>query len=112
MESVEALPVDRATSDERAKDKVTQADSPMAEFMDNLHPKAFNYVHGTPGEDPNHRYAGVMAQSVERSPVGKTIVEDTPDGKQLDIRHGFGTALAALGNLNQRMRQLEGVKRK
>lgn len=80
------------------------------QFMDTLKPYAFNYKAGTPGEDPKQRYAGVMAQDVEKSPMGATFVKDTPQGKKLDIQHGFGTALAALGDLNQRLKQVEGSK--
>lgn len=96
------------TSDRTTKEGAALSNGPVASFMDHLQPYSFNYKPGVPGEDPNHRYAGVMAQDVEKSPMGKTIVENTADGKKLDVQHGFGTALAALGNLNDRLKQLEG----
>ncbi len=99
-----------AVSDERAKTDAKHA--APADFMDHLEPYAFNYKRGVPGEDPSQRRYGVMAQDVEKSPMGASFVEDTPEGKQLDIKHGFGTTLAALGNLHDRLKALESRKGK
>lgn len=81
-----------------------------AQFLDTLKTSAYNYKPGS-GEDPNVRRFGPMAQEVEKTPMGASIVQDTPNGKVLDTTHGFGVALGALGNLNDRMRLLEKGKR-
>lgn len=80
----------------------------MDRFLGDLKPYEFRYKHGIPGENPNKNYVGVMAQDAERTKAGSSFVLDGPDGlKRLDAGHGFGTALAAMGRLNERLERLE-----
>lgn len=104
-------------SDKRAKKPPTsgpRAGIPEADprdmdrFLGDLRPYEFRYKKGIPGEDPNKNYVGVMAQDAERTKAGSSFVVDGPDGlKRLDAGHGFGTALAAMGRLNERLERLE-----
>jgi len=100
------------TSDKTTKEGAALGQTEPAKFMDHLKPYAFNYKPGVNGEDPSDRHFGVMAQDVAKSPMGASIVDRGPQGLQLDTKHGFGTALAALGNLNARLRELEGKRGK
>jgi len=80
-------------------------------FLEDLEGYRYRYRHGT-GEDPNRDRVGVMAQDLERDPVGSTFVTDASDGyKRIELDKGFGTALAALGRLNERVNSLERGRR-
>lgn len=89
-------------SDRRAKDDISPADADMRKFLDDLQAYQFRYK-GQPGI-----HYGVMAQDAERSPVGSTFVEHGPGGiKTLDPNQGFGAVLAALANINERLKGVE-----
>lgn len=51
--------------------------------------------------------AGVMAQDLERDPVGNDVVTDTPAGKALDRDKAIGLALAAIAKADKRIARLE-----
>lgn len=66
-------------------------------FLDHLMPRSFNWK--DPHDAPNPGAAtgtnlGVYAQDIEKTPMGKTMVQDTPQGKTLDL-HALTGALAA-----------------
>ena len=94
-------------SDERGKTPPRGASSEASQFAGNLHGYEFRYKPGVAGEDPSHERYGVMAQDVERTPMGRSFVVDTPGGKMLDIKHGFGASLAVHGDHERRLRALE-----
>jgi hypothetical protein len=95
-------------SDERNKKNIQPADIDIQEFLNKISPKTYEYKHPEePGTAPGQRY-GVVAQDLEKSDAGKSIVHDTSNGKILDTTQGFGLVLAALANLNERMKKFEG----
>lgn len=94
-----------AASDERMKKDVENFDP--SEFLDSLIPVKFKYK--DPQKHGRGEFGGVMAQDVEKTPEGAALVEDKPDGKYLDSAHGFGTVLAALGNMHDRLKKVEGA---
>ena len=53
-----------------------------ARMMEQLQPYSFNYKPGVPGEDPNQRNYGIMAQDLEKSPMGRSLVRGTPSTRQ------------------------------
>lgn len=85
----------------KKKDVADVPANDLEEFMASLDPKSFKY------KDPNQPGAsggdnvGVMAQDVEKTPIGKTAVTDTPDGKAIDIKKLMGVVLAAIAELHQ-----------
>jgi hypothetical protein len=56
------------------------------------------------------RHYGVMAQDLEKDPVGKSMVMNTPKGKMVHSGLGFGAVLAAAKNLHDRLKAIETVK--
>lgn len=92
-------------SDERLKKDVTDARSEIDAVLDALSPKSYSYKDEKHGKG---RRAGIMAQDLERSPAGKRVVEDRPDGKMLDVNKALSLALASSARLNERVRKLEG----
>jgi len=91
-------------SDERLKGDVSDASKEIDDLLDKLSPKAWNYRDAKHGAG---RWSGVMAQDAERSAAGRRIVQETPDGKALDVKKTLSTALAAVARLNTRLRAVE-----
>ena len=98
-----------ARSDEKKKKDVTTSQPSLQEFLNNL--EAFKYDYKNPDMDGHGKQFGVMAQDIEKSPVGASFVIDTPRGKMVDYGKGFGVILAAQSMLNERLNKLEGGKR-
>lgn len=89
-------------SDERVKKDIAPADKPIENFMGALNAESFKYK-----GDEKQNY-GVMAQDMEKTPVGKSLISRDPQGvKNINTIQGFGTVLAGLSNLNERIRKLE-----
>jgi hypothetical protein len=87
-------------SDKKAKNNVSDlSDDVLDEFLDSLSPKAFNYK-----GDPSPR-VGVIAQDVEQSPMGKTMVVEMDGGlKGLDRDDVIGALLGAVSLLHRRQK--------
>jgi hypothetical protein len=95
-------------SDENAKTNIKDAENPanaVEAFVKAIKPYMYEYKnskHGT-GEK-----MGVMAQDLEKSEVGKTMVDKAPDGtKIVDTNKALGPILAALADLNKKVEKLE-----
>lgn len=73
--------------------------------MDGVRPRQFEYRAQT-GLDTRPR-AGILAQDLERTPLGRSIVRETPRGKALDVGQLSGANAAMIGRLNERLRKLE-----
>jgi hypothetical protein len=94
-------------SDKNAKKNITDGTNAIEDFLDKLHSANYEY------KDPNHSpgiNTGVIAQDVEKSHVGKNMVSETPEGKQIDVKKGVAAMMAATANLHHRLRKLEGSK--
>jgi hypothetical protein len=93
-----------AFSDERLKKNVKPAGHKLYAFLDKLGSHEYSYKdpkHGTPRISP-------MAQELEKSDLGKSMVTEAPEGKQVDYAKGFGTMLASQAALHKRLKKLEG----
>ncbi len=75
-------------------------------MLDQVQPYSYSYKPGS-GEDPNRLRYGVMAQDLQKSPMGATLVEETPHGKAIDSGKAAGVNLAALADLHQRVKAIE-----
>lgn len=92
-------------SDERAKENVKDANDDIEEFLGSIEPKSFDYKkkYGDKG------YTGFMAQDIERSRTGRQMVAEGKDGlKRFDTGRALMAAMAGLGNLNRRLKAVEG----
>jgi len=95
-------------SDERLKKDVKPAGRDVRAFLDALDAESYRYKN--PGRDGKGEKVGVMAQDLEKTKSGKSMVEDTPDGKHVNFQRGLAVILAAVADLNKRTKQLEGGK--
>ena len=95
-------------SDKNAKTNITDGDSEVRAMLDAL--KAHDFTYKNPdqaGAAPGKR-TGVFAQDLEKSAAGSALVKNTPNGKEIDSPQAIGAMLAALAELNSRVKRVEG----
>lgn len=93
-----------AASDKRLKEDVRSGEVDIEAFLDSLTGYSYKYKNPKFGQG---KQVGVMAQDLEQTPVGKQAVEDTAEGKMVDYGKLQAAQMAALANLNERLRKIE-----
>ena len=94
-----------AASDIRAKTNISSGTGEVEAFLDALN--EYKYEYKDPRGDQAGMFLGVMAQDLEKTPMGASFVKDTPAGKQVDYGHGLAAILASQANIHDRLRHLE-----
>ena len=94
-----------AVSDVKAKTNISPGAGQVEAFLDALN--EYKYEYKDPHGDQAGMFVGVMAQDLEKTPMGASFVKDTPRGKQVDYGHGLAAILASQANIHDRLRQLE-----
>jgi hypothetical protein len=79
--------------------------TPIDDFLSKLKPVSYDYKQ--PEVDGEGRQYGVMAQDMERSPMGASMVEETPRGKMVDTRKAAMGSLASLADHHDRIGRME-----
>lgn len=113
----EAAGLASIASDRRVKADVHDEgghDSLVEDFLRKMDPKSYRYRAGLDAGAPpeGQRMLGVMAQDLEKSPMGSQMVRETGSGKAIDVRSATSGALAGLANLDERMRRLEASRKR
>ncbi len=94
-------------SDKNAKKNIKESSKDVQKFLDALSAKKYEYKDTSEaGTAPGQRY-GIMAQDLEKSPMGKSFVQEINGHKMVDTVQGFGAVLAAQSELNKRLKELE-----
>lgn len=94
-------------SDERQKKNIRPpGPNDMRDFLAAMHPGRYEYKGSTLPK------VGVMAQDVEASDVGRTLVRNTPAGKAIHVPDATGALLAAVADLHKRIEAVEGKRGK
>lgn len=72
--------------------------------------KTWRYREGVPGTDQGaEQHYGTTTQDLRQTPMGASMVKPGPGGYEaIDTREAVGPMLAGLGNLNERLRRIEG----
>ena len=98
----------KATSDKNSKDHIKTQD--LAGLVEKI--KAYEFEYKTPNGEPyqDGKVVGVMAQDLEKSKLGKSLVSDTPTGKVVDLKKAVPLALASIGELAKKIKELEKRK--
>lgn len=95
-------------SDENFKTNVDKSGKALEGMLDKLVAATWDYKdqdkHGKGG------HVGVMAQDLEKSELGKTMVIEGDDGKYVDLKKLTTAALAAAVHTHKRLKKLEGKK--
>jgi len=97
-------------SDERVKTDIRDVPPEDLEaFLEAAAGHRYRYREGL--DEPGRERVGVMAQDLEQTRVGDTLVDEGPDGvKRIDTAKGYGAMLAAMHEMNARLAKLEGKK--
>lgn len=100
-----------AASDRRTKRDIRalldhlEGKDEIDDLLDKVKPYAFKYKEPhAEGARPGQRY-GVMAQDLERSPVGASIVIEDRGVKKIDPGAAVGVLLAAMAKMHQRLKK-------
>lgn len=93
-----------ALSDENEKKDKSGGEGKVKGFLDALQAYTYKYKNPEHGEG---QQLGVMAQDLEKTPIGKSMVVDTPEGKMVDYGKAGGVMLANQAMLHDRLSQLE-----
>ena len=86
-----------------AKDQDLLGPEEIDGFLSNLYAKQYNY------KDPKHgegKQVGIMAQDLENTQLGKQMVENTPEGKQVNYGKGLGLVMASQARINERLNSI------
>lgn len=93
-------------SDVRVKTDVSEADMDVDAFLNEITGYKYNYK--DPEKHGSGRRLGVMAQDLEKSPMGETLVSEMEDGvKGIDDKKALHASLAGLARLNDRLKKVE-----
>lgn len=95
-------------SDENMKKDIKSNDHKYDDMMSKLKGYEFKYKDEKHGEGDR---VGIMAQDLEKSEIGKKLVKDTPEGKQIDVKNALGAIMASQARLAQRLKDLEKKKK-
>ena len=94
-------------SDKRLKEKITPGTKAVRAVMERLQPYSFEYKNaGKPGT-ARGPVVGVMAQDLQKSPLGRDMVTESKDGLQVDAVKAISAALAGNADLHHRVKALE-----
>lgn len=89
------------------KDIHADPDEKVMAFLSAIQPDSFRYKGENP-QAPEHH--GVMAQDLEQSEIGRSLVHQSPRGKVVDVGTAAMAALAAAASLHRRLARVEGKK--
>jgi hypothetical protein len=97
-----------ALSDVNAKEDFSDPAPAIEEFLESAAPGEYSYK-------PEFAFAGEgrqvspMAQGLERSQIGRQMVQETPIGKVVDYGKSFGAVLCSLSYLNKKLNSIMGL---
>ncbi len=96
-------------SDERQKTEIrTPGTKEIGEFLSAARPHAYRYKDTTMSGAAEGEHFSPMAQELEKTSLGKAMVETTPAGvKMVNYQRGLGALLASAANLHDRISKLE-----
>ena len=98
-------------SDRRAKTSIAtrkRASEEIDALLSNVKPESFTYK--TQTRDNAGRWAGVMAQDLLKSKLGRTLVRKDNTMLEIDAKRAVSTLLATSARLGERVSKLEKAK--
>lgn len=93
-------------SDASKKKSIKPDSNEIQDLMDKLNSYSFDYE--DPAAHGEGKHHGIMAQDLEKSNAGKSLIMDTPEGKMVDTKKAAMTALSGISQLNKRLNNIEG----
>lgn len=100
----------QSPSDRDVKENIKplkNASGEIGKFLSTLKPSQYNYKDSFNGTGEK---VGVMAQDLEKSKVGRTLVDQAPDGtKMVDTNKAIGALLAGMADLNKKVEKMKKI---
>lgn len=98
-----------AKSDENAKKSIEGASSEIDGFLRAITGKSYEYKdsHKEDHTAGRGRYVSPMAQDLEKTDIGRSMVKNSKGGKVVDYGKGFGALLASQARIAERLDQIE-----
>lgn len=90
-------------SDKNQKTNIEASSKDVSKFLNSLSAKKYDYKDGSMEGAAHGKRYGIIAQDLEKSDMGKSLVMDTPNGKMIDTNQTVGALLAAVSHLNKRL---------
>lgn len=90
-------------SDEKIKKNINYDEKEVSKMFEKLKSATFEYKDKDEGKG---KYAGVMAQDLEKSKVGKDMVMETPEGKHVDMNKMIFALVAQVNNMNKQLSKM------
>jgi len=98
-------------SDENIKKNVKNVSSKdLEDFAEKLNAKKFNYKQPNGELYQNGEVTGIMAQDLEKSKIGKTMVVESDEGKMVDFKRAVPVTMAAISDIMKRIKKIEKSK--
>ena len=100
-------------SDVSLKENINQSEKSgtemVKEFLNALESYTYNYKDSENNgkKNPEGKVTSVMAQDLEKSKLGKQMVQDGPEGKMVDYGQGMAPLFAAIAELDKRTKKIE-----
>jgi len=96
-------------SDEKMKTNISDSLKEINSFLDSIDAHKYEYKEEMKNKDIGGEgvYFSPMAQEIEKTQVGESMVKETPEGKVVDYGKAGGVTLASLSVLNERLKKLE-----
>lgn len=100
------------SSDKNLKINVESGDDKVKDMLNKLEPYQYDYKDEAPVMEKEDQL-GIMAQDLEKSPLGEEFVEEDMQGNKL-VNYGKmgSTQLAASANLNKRLSKIEDLMKR
>lgn len=95
-------------SDVNLKTDIRDASKDIQDFLSTMGAHNYRYTDEKHGEG---RFVSPMAQELEASKLGKSLVVNTAEGKKVDYQRGYGFLMAAASYLNNRLDTIEKKKK-
>jgi len=95
-------------SDKNLKKHIKDGSKDVQSFLDSLSAKTFEYKDpdGVAGKTPG-KHMGIIAQDIEKSPVGDSMIIESPEGRHIDMPSAMGMLMSAAANMNDRINEIE-----
>lgn len=93
-----------AFSDKDLKKDISEGKEDVKTFLEQIKPYTYKYKNEAHGEG---EHISPMAQDLEKTQIGKSLVVDTPEGKIVNYGKAGGVMLASASMLNDRLSELE-----
>jgi hypothetical protein len=97
-------------SDENQKTDIRDGSGEVRDFLSALGTHSYEYKDGAK-ENPtagHGRFVSPMAQEIERTTIGKSMVNVVGGTKVVDYGKGFGAMLAAMADMHKRLEKIGG----